>query len=86
MSIFKNPVYEQQRINIEEAYKEHPDNWFYQSQINKEPNLRVGFSPVDGVCPSCHNHIAEGHKAVTLKQLGSSIITGCPYCNTSFCN
>lgn len=86
MRVFDNDVYEQQRLNIERLAKEHPDNWFYESQMDLEPNKRTGFAPISGNCYYCHRNIIEGNNAITLKELGDYIITGCPHCHHSFCD
>ena len=84
--VFNNEVYEQQRINIEKLYEEHPNDWFYKSQMKKEPHERTGFAPRDRRCYHCNKDITEGEKGITLKQLGNYLITGCPHCFISFCD
>lgn len=86
MSIFENVVYEQQRINIENLYKKNPNDWFYKSQMEKSPEARTGFAPRNGICHNCGKNITEGEKGITLDDLGSYIITGCPYCHISYCD
>lgn len=84
--IFENEIYEKQRLNIEKLAKKHPDNWFFKSQMEKKPNERIGFAPRNGICWNCGRNITKGEKAITLEQLGDYIITGCPYCNRSYCD
>jgi predicted nucleic acid-binding Zn-ribbon protein len=84
--IFENEVYEQQRKNIEALAEKHPDDWFYKSQMAREPHKRVGFAPLDGRCYKCNRDITKGEKGITLENLGNYIITGCPYCYTSYCD
>jgi hypothetical protein len=84
--IFENLIYEQQRKNIERLALKSPDNWFYKFQMEKPPNERTGFAPNDGICWNCRKDITKGEKAITLEELGSYIITGCPYCYRSYCD
>ena len=84
--VFDNPVYEKQRINIEKQAKLHPDDWFFNSQMEKAPEHRVGFAPSDGRCWSCMEKITEGDRGITVESLGEWIITGCPYCHRSYCD
>ena len=84
--IFDDEVYEQQRLNIERLAKEHPDDWFYKSQMNRPKERRTGFAPINGICPACGKAITKGEKGITLENLGKYIITGCPYCNKSYCD
>ena len=74
-----------QAENIERLYKEHPDNWFYESQMKRPIERRTGFAPSNGICYRCGQNIAEGENGITLDDLGDYIITGCPHCHYSFC-
>lgn len=74
-----------QAENIAKLAEKHPDNWFYSSEMKKPENQRVGFAPYNGKCFRCGRNIAEGENGITLEELGDYIITGCPYCNYSFC-
>lgn len=42
------------------------------------------FAPQNGQCPSCGGMIFEPG-GYTLQQAGNILITGCPYCQYSFC-
>ena len=84
--VFYNPVYEQQRKNIEALYEESPDDWFYKSQMEMTPERRTGFAPRTPVCYHCRKDITQGERGITLESLGSYIITGCPHCNRSYCD
>lgn len=86
MKVFKNEVYEQQRINIERLAEEKPDNWFYKFQMDKSPAERTGFAPTGGICYHCRQDITKGVNGITVESLGDYIITGCPHCNTSYCD
>lgn len=86
MKIFENEVYEKQRLNIERLAEEHPDDWFFKSQMEEEPNKRTGFAPFDRRCWNCGKDITQGENAITLEKLGDYIITGCPHCYRSFCD
>lgn len=85
MKVFENEVYEKQRLNIERLAKEYPEDWFFKSQMEREPNKRVGFAPLNGRCWNCGKDITKGEKAITVEKLGDYIITGCPYCHRSYC-
>lgn len=41
------------------------------------------FAPASGYCFNCGAYIYE---AITLKEAGSRLITGCPYCRMSYCD
>lgn len=84
--VFKNKVYEQQRINIEKLFEKNPNNWFYKSQMERPAYRRTGFAPIDCRCYNCGKDITEGDKGITLEKLGDYIITGCPHCHRSFCD
>lgn len=84
--VFENEVYEKQRLNIERLAKEKPNDWFYKSEMEREPHRRTGFAPLNGRCWRCGKDITKGDKAITVDALGDYIITGCPYCNISFCD
>lgn len=84
--VFENEVYERQRINIERLAEKNPNDWFYKSQIEREPKRRVGFAPLNRRCYSCGKDITEGDKAITVESLGDYIILGCPYCHKSYCD
>lgn len=84
--VFANEVYEQQRINIEALAAEHPDDWFYKSQMERPANRRVGFAPLNCRCYRCGKDITDGENGITLEKLGTYIITGCPHCHVSFCD
>lgn len=86
MSIFKNAVYEQQRINIENLYNKNPDDWFYKSQMEKPPEARIGFAPGMASVTTVAETLPKAKKGITLDDLGSYIITGCPYCHISYCD
>ena len=83
---FENDVYEQQRLNIERLYQEHPDDWFYKSQMERPENRRIGFAPLNGICHHCGRDITKGDRAITVESLGNYIIIGCPYCHRSYCD
>lgn len=42
------------------------------------------FVPGNGVCYSCHKSIFQGARAITLQEASTRLITGCPYCSTSY--
>ena len=86
MKVFENEVYEKQRLNIERLAKERPEDWFFKSQMEREPDKRVGFAPLNGRCWNCGKDITKGEKAITVEELGDYIITGCPYCHRSYCD
>lgn len=86
MKVFDDKVYEQQRLNIERLAAQHPDDWFFQSQMEKPPQQRTGFAPLNRRCYRCGRIITEGEHGITLKDLGDYIITGCPYCHKSYCD
>lgn len=75
-----------QAENIAKLAEKYPNDWFYSSEMKKPIEDRTGFAPANGICYRCGRNIAEGEKAITLEQLGDYIITGCPYCNYSFCD
>ena len=79
-------VKKKQAENIEKLYNERPDDWFYKLQMERPPERRTGFAPVNGVCWNCHKNIADGENAITLEKLGDYIITGCPHCHKSYCD
>ena len=79
-------IKKKQAENIEKLYKETPDDWFYKSQMEKPVERRIGFAPINGICPYCGKNIAEGEKGITLEKLGDYIITGCPHCYRSYCD
>lgn len=81
-----NILRKKQAENIAKLAKKHPDDWFYANEMKKPEYERVGFAPLDGKCWRCGRNIAEGENGITLKELGDYIITGCPYCNYSFCD
>lgn len=83
--VFDNEIYEKQRLNIERLAKENPDDWFYQSQMERPPHRRTGFAPIDGRCWNCGKDIT-GEGGITLEDLGNYIILGCPFCHKSFCD
>lgn len=83
--VFENEIYEKQRLNIERLAKEHPDDWFYKSQMERPENERTGFAPRDRRCFKCGRDIT-GDGGITLETLGDYIILGCPYCYRSFCD
>lgn len=41
------------------------------------------FAPTDGICWSCRKHIYD---KIDIIQAANSLITGCPYCNRSYCD
>lgn len=84
--IFENEVYEKQRKNIEKLYEKDPNDWFYKSQMEEEPNKRTGFAPTNAICWNCGKDITKGEKAITVESLGDYIILGCPYCFRSYCD
>lgn len=85
MKVFENEVYEKQRLNIERLAKENPDELFYKKQMEKEPNKRTGFAPLDRRCWKCGKDItSEG--GITVESLGDYIILGCPFCHRSYCD
>jgi hypothetical protein len=40
------------------------------------------FAPDDGICFSCDKNIYD---KLTEEQVSTELITGCPFCNTSYC-
>lgn len=86
MKVFQNEVYEQQRINLEKLYNKRPDDWFLKSEMEKEPQCRVGFAPIDRKCWNCGKDITKGENGITLEKLGNYIITDCPHCHQSYCD
>lgn len=54
------------------------------------------FAPHDGICWRCHRQIYAGewvetpygkyHSGVSVEKAGSSLVTGCPHCNRSYCD
>jgi len=54
------------------------------------------FAPSDGSCWSCHRQIYAGewvetpygkyHSGISVEKAGSSLVTGCPHCNRSYCD
>jgi len=40
------------------------------------------FAPEDGHCYACGRQIYDRY---TVQQAGEHLITGCPYCNRSYC-
>lgn len=84
--VFDNEVYEQQRKNIERLAKEHPNDWFYTSQMKLPANRRTGFAPINRRCFKCGKDITEGENGITLEKLGDYIILSCPHCYRSFCD
>lgn len=50
------------------------------------------FAPQDGFCFRCRRNIysqirlRDGYESgITVEEAGSSLITGCPHCNYSYC-
>lgn len=84
--VFENDVYERQRENIERLAEKNPNDWFFKSEMQREPQRRTGFAPLNGKCYYCGKDITKGDKAITVEKLGNHIITGCPYCNRSYCD
>lgn len=41
------------------------------------------FVPHNGICYSCHKNVYAG---LTYDKAAYDIITGCPWCSTSFCD
>lgn len=72
-----------QAENIAKLAEKHPKDWFFSGEMKKPFYQRTGFAPHDGKCYNCGRNIAEG---ITLEDLGDYIITGCPFCNYSFCD
>ena len=48
----------------------------------KEHNYPVFAPTLYGECFRCHNNI---FKEISVERAGAVLITGCPYCNYSFC-
>lgn len=54
------------------------------------------FAPRDGICWRCHQQIYAGkwvetpygkyHSGISVEKAGSSLVTGCPHCNRSYCD
>jgi hypothetical protein len=42
------------------------------------------FAPRNGICLYCSRQIYE--TGITTERAGSTLITGCPYCNKSYCD
>ena len=43
------------------------------------------FAPHSGICFHCHQNIyAEG--GISVEEAGRELVTGCPFCNYSFCD
>lgn len=43
------------------------------------------FAPESGICYSCGRNI-YGLRGVTVEEAGSRLVTGCPFCNVSYCD
>lgn len=86
MKVFENEVYEKQRRNIEKLAEINPNDWFFKMQMGLPQHMRTGFAPSDERCYRCNLNITKGDKAITVESIGDYIITGCPYCNRSFCD
>jgi hypothetical protein len=43
------------------------------------------FAPSDGYCPRCRR-VIYGGRGYSLERASTRMITGCPYCNTSYCD
>ena len=43
------------------------------------------FAPQDGYCYSCGRYI-YGPNGYSLEQASTRLITGCPFCNASYCD
>ena len=41
------------------------------------------FAPYDGICWACHHQVFD---RLTEDQCKNSLITGCPWCNRSYCD
>ena len=44
------------------------------------------FAPYDGRCWGCGKNIYEGNRGYSLEKASNDLITGCPYCATSYCD
>lgn len=69
----------------EQRKKEAP--WYNIYTAQKKYCISNGypvFAPSDGICHSCHKNIYQGARAITLQEASSKLITGCPYCSTSY--
>lgn len=79
-------VKKKQAENIERLFNEHPDDWFFKSQMGQPIERRTGFAPLNGKCYRCGQDITEGENGITVESLGDYIILGCPHCHASFCD
>ena len=50
-----------------------------------EENKLPHFSPFDGICYKCHQQIFGVEGGITVEQASTTLITGCPLCNFSYC-
>jgi predicted nucleic acid-binding Zn-ribbon protein len=41
------------------------------------------FAPSDGICWACHRQIYD---RISLETASTELITGCPFCNRSYCS
>ena len=51
-----------------------------------EKNQQPHFAPPSGRCYRCGRSIYSGQFGYSVEQAGVQYITGCPYCNRSFCD
>lgn len=51
-------------------------------------SMSPNFAPSDGICFRCHKNIYQDfiRNGWDLSRASSSLITGCPHCNYSFCD
>lgn len=62
-----------------------------QSEYCKQINAPY-FAPESGRCWKCGKNIYDPHEnhgyiqGITVERAGSELITGCPHCNTTFCD
>lgn len=77
-----------QEYNVQESIKAQKKY----CEENKAPH----FAPHDGRCWSCSRNIYEPIErqygenkftnGITVEKAGSSLVTGCPHCNRSYCD
>ena len=53
-----------------------------QARLQKEKDW-PDFAPKNGICFNCRSQIYE---AISLEKASTKLITGCPYCNRSYCD
>lgn len=73
-----------EKFNSNEAIKA-------QRKLQKEKNY-PDFAPSNGICWRCRKNIyseldhGSYKTGITVEQAATSLITGCPHCNRSYCD